>query len=142
MEEPLKEIAEEGVSSKREDTPQQTEPQRAPSPVPQPVKPEPHRSNRMRRAPIQDDDECFERTFYHKNITKTIGEVMPAQANRAEITDEPPAYKAAMSSPEAAQWQIACMEELQSLQDMKVYKEVPQPLDRKVVDSKWTFRLK
>jgi hypothetical protein len=34
------------------------------------------------------------------------------------------------------------MEELQSLQDMKVYEEVPRPPDRKVVDSKWTFRLK
>jgi hypothetical protein len=51
-------------------------------------------------------------------------------------------YKAAMSSPEAAQWQITCMEELQSLQDIKVYEEVPQPPDHKVVDLKWTFRLK
>jgi hypothetical protein len=34
------------------------------------------------------------------------------------------------------------MEELQSLQDMKVYKEVPRPPDHKGVDSRWTFKLK
>jgi hypothetical protein len=47
-----------------------------------------------------------------------------------------------MSSPEAAQWQIACMEELKSLQNMNVYEEVPWPPDRKIIDSKWTFKLK
>jgi hypothetical protein len=47
-----------------------------------------------------------------------------------------------MSSPEAAQWQIACMEELKSLQDMNVYEEVPWPPNRKIIDSKWTFKLK
>jgi hypothetical protein len=73
IEEPLEE---KGVSSKREDAPQQTEPWRSPSPAPQLVELEPCRSNRMRQAPIQDDDECFKRTSYHTNITKTIGEAM------------------------------------------------------------------
>jgi hypothetical protein len=96
----------------------------------------------MRRAPIQDDDEHFECTSYGKNTTNSVGETTTAQVNRAEISDEPPTYKAAMSSLEAAQWQIMCMEELQSLQDMKVYKEVPRPPDHKIIDSKWTFKLK
>jgi hypothetical protein len=47
-----------------------------------------------------------------------------------------------MSSLEATQWQIACTEELQSLQDMKVYEEVPWPPDCKIIDSRWTFKLK
>jgi hypothetical protein len=96
----------------------------------------------MRHAPIQDDDERFERTSYSKNTTNSVGEAATARANRANISDEPPTYEAAMSSPEAAQWQIACTEELQSLQDMKVYEEVPRPPDRKIVDSRWTFKLK
>jgi hypothetical protein len=79
---------------------------------------------------------------YGKNTANSVGETTTARVNRAKISDEPPTYKAAMSSPEATQWQIVCMEELQSLQDMKVYEEVPRPPDCKVIDLRWTFKLK
>jgi hypothetical protein len=139
---PLEETVEEGVSSEKEDTPEQIEPEHAPSPPPQLVEPIPCRSNHTRRAPIQDDNERFECTSYSKNTTNSVGEATTARVNRADISDEPPTYKATMSSPEAAQWQIACTEELQSLQDMKVYEEVPRPPDCKIIDSRWTFKLK
>jgi hypothetical protein len=79
---------------------------------------------------------------YSKNTANSVGKTTTTQVNRAKISDEPPTYKATMSSPEAAQWQIMCIKELQSLQDMKVYKEVPQPPGHKVVNSRWTFKLK
>jgi hypothetical protein len=121
---PLEETVDEGVSSEKEDAPEQIEPEHPPSPSPQLVELIPRHSNRMRRAPIQDDDERFERTSYSKNTTNTVGKAATARANRANISDEPPTYKATMSSPEAAQWQIVCMEELKSLQDMNIYEEI------------------
>jgi hypothetical protein len=47
-----------------------------------------------------------------------------------------------MSCPDAAQWQIACTEELDIFRRMKLYEVVEKPPNRKVVDSKWVFKLK
>ena len=70
-------------------------------------------------------------------ITTTVSKV-----NRAKIDEDPPTYKAAMSHPDAAQWQIACAEELETFKRMKLYETVDKPTDQKIVDSKWVFRLK
>jgi hypothetical protein len=47
-----------------------------------------------------------------------------------------------MSRPDAIKWQIACAEELEIFRRMKLYEIVDRPTDRKVVDSKWVFKVK
>jgi Reverse transcriptase (RNA-dependent DNA polymerase) len=47
-----------------------------------------------------------------------------------------------MSRPDAAKWETACDDERRSFEQMSVYQVVPRPEDRKVVGSKWVFKLK
>src|SRR5882762_5595928 len=47
-----------------------------------------------------------------------------------------------MSRPDVAEWLAACTEELQTFERMEVYEEVDRPRDRKIVGSKWVFRIK
>jgi hypothetical protein len=47
-----------------------------------------------------------------------------------------------MSCPDAAQWKIACAEELDVFRHMKLYEVVERLPDHKVGDSKWVFKLK
>jgi hypothetical protein len=47
-----------------------------------------------------------------------------------------------MSRPDSAKWEVACDDERRSFEHMKVYEVVPRPEDRKVVGSKWVFKLK
>jgi len=51
-------------------------------------------------------------------------------------------YEDAMSRPDVAEWLAACTEELQTFERMEVYEEVDRPRDRKIVGSKWVFRIK
>jgi hypothetical protein len=62
--------------------------------------------------------------------------IAPSQANKAEIEEDPPMYRAAMSHPDAIQWQIACAKELDIFKHMKLYEVVDRPTDCKVIDSK------
>ena len=43
---------------------------------------------------------------------------------------------------DAAEWFAACEEELRTFRKMEVYDEADQPVNRKVVGSKWVFRIK
>jgi len=47
-----------------------------------------------------------------------------------------------MSCTDAAEWFAACEEELRTFRKMEVYEDVDQPVNRKVVGSKWVFRIK
>jgi hypothetical protein len=47
-----------------------------------------------------------------------------------------------MACPNVAQWEAACEDEIQAFQHLGVYKVVPRPKDRKVVGSKWVFKVK
>ena len=47
-----------------------------------------------------------------------------------------------MSHPDAAEWDTACEDEIRSFKNMGIYETVPRPKDRKVVGSKWVFRIK
>jgi hypothetical protein len=47
-----------------------------------------------------------------------------------------------MACPDVAQWEAACEDEIRSFQRLGVYKVVPRPKDRKVVGSKWVFKVK
>jgi len=48
----------------------------------------------------------------------------------------------AMARPDAAEWELACEDEKRAFERMGVYEVVPRPTDRKVVGSKWVFRIK
>jgi hypothetical protein len=62
-----------------------------------------------------------------------------SQVNKAKIDKDPQTYKAAMSHPDATQWQIACAEELDIFRWMKLYEIVDKLTNQKVVASKWVF---
>jgi hypothetical protein len=47
-----------------------------------------------------------------------------------------------MSSPDAAEWLAACEDEMRTWKHLDVYDIVPRPKGRKVVGSKWVFRVK
>ena len=121
-----------------------------PEPQPQPTSP-PRRPTRTRKVPIRDDDERYSRSSYQRSKPKQLGaseevgvseEVGDLHANLTSVYDDPYTYKEAMSSPDAPEWQAACIEELRALEHMKVYEVVDRPKDRKVVASKWVFRTK
>jgi hypothetical protein len=57
-------------------------------------------------------------------------------------TAEPKMYNEAMASPDASEWLAACEEEIQTWKDLDVYDIVPWPKGRKVIGSKWVFRVK
>ena len=57
-------------------------------------------------------------------------------------TSEPKTYNEAMASPDAPEWLAACKEEMRTWKDLDVYDIVPQPKGRKVIGSKWAFRVK
>ncbi|KAJ3531725.1 hypothetical protein NM688_g7534 [Phlebia brevispora] len=81
-------------------------------PTPEP----PRRSSRQRRTPVPDDDaRYFVSSYEPKTMPKPTGSV---------------------------QWQEAILTEMQMLQKLGVYKEVPRPSDRRVVSSTWAFRQK
>ncbi|THH04746.1 hypothetical protein EW146_g10095, partial [Bondarzewia mesenterica] len=61
---------------------------------------------------------------------------------RAEANENPPTFAAAMASGNAAEWLAACQEEMSSFEKMEVFDVVDRPHDRKIVGSKWVFRVK
>jgi Reverse transcriptase (RNA-dependent DNA polymerase) len=59
-----------------------------------------------------------------------------------DTASDPRTYAEAMSHLDAAQWEAACEDEMRSFESMGVYEIAPCPKDRKVVGSKWVFRIK
>ena len=55
---------------------------------------------------------------------------------------EPASYKQALRSPQSEEWQAAITSEYESLVSRKTWKLVPRPAGRKLVDSKWVFKVK
>ncbi len=47
-----------------------------------------------------------------------------------------------MKRSDAAEWDVACEDEIRMFQQMGVYDVVPRPDGRKVIGSKWVFRIK
>jgi hypothetical protein len=57
------------------------------------------------------------------NTSEEVGDLYTKVAS---IDDEPHTYNEAMSRPDAAKWQAAFIEELNSLEHMKVFEGVPR----------------
>ena len=51
-------------------------------------------------------------------------------------------YHDAMSQEDRDKWEEACTAELETFRKLGVFEEVPRPQDRKIVGSKWVFRMK
>ena len=60
----------------------------------------------------------------------------------AGVFHEPNTYKQAMKSPDAALWQEAAQEEINSLISNGTWDIVPLPKDRKAIGSRWVFKVK
>jgi hypothetical protein len=83
------------------------------------------------RPPIPDDDQRYNVSSYGHH----------ANAADAEAP-EPKTYNEAMASPDAVEWLAACEDEMRTWKNLDVYDIVPQPKGRKVIGSKWVFRVK
>ncbi|KAA1124157.1 hypothetical protein PGTUg99_050211 [Puccinia graminis f. sp. tritici] len=97
-------------------------PPRSPSP-PAPPSPPKRRSNRDRRAP-----DCYGQ--WSKNAT-TDSDI-----------DTPKTWRQLLKSPNRHRWLKAADDEFASLLGMQTWKLVPRPEKRKIIKSKWVFKVK
>ncbi len=66
-----------------------------------------------------------------------------ANAVSAETSaEEPKSYEEAINSSESEYWREACNNEMSSMLKNKVFEEVPETRDLKVISSKWVFKRK
>ena len=63
-------------------------------------------------------------------------------ANLESEIKTPTTMEEALNCPQRAQWQAAMAAEMGSLQENQVYRLVPRPKGKKVMKSKWVFRIK
>jgi hypothetical protein len=128
---------------------------------------EPCRSTRNRRAPVRDDDNRYFLTSYGNHTGQIVGgggdveggaagdnEADRRTANVTQVTDvtdksaraavlgDPLTYHDATSREDHNEWIMAFNAELEVLKKFGVFEEVPRPKDRKIVGSKWVFRMK
>ena len=96
------------------------------------------RPKRTVRAPIRDDDPRYSVSSY--STRKRPAE--KAKVAHADISGDPRTYTQAMARADAAEWEAACEAERRAFEHMGVYEVVPRPQGRKVVGSKWVFRIK
>lgn len=112
----------------------QSNEEHAPTPTPVPIT----RPKRITRAPVRDDDDRYAVSSYR--LRKRPDE----HARVAKIDDagDPRTYAEAMMRPDATEWEAACEAEKRVFEHMGVYEVVPRPKGRKVVGSRWVFRIK
>jgi transposase InsO family protein len=96
------------------------------------------RPKRTVRAPIRDDDPRYSVSSY--STRKRTAE--QAKVAKSDTSGDPRTYAQAMARDDAAEWEAACEAEHRAFERMGVYEVVPHPKDRKVVGSKWVFRIK
>ena len=63
-------------------------------------------------------------------------------ANLESEIKTPTTVQEALNSPQAAEWKAAMAAEMASLQENQVYRLVPRSKGKKVVKSKWVFKIK
>jgi hypothetical protein len=110
----------------------------AANPDPPKTTPTPSHPKRTIRTPTRDDDDCYTVTSYGPQ--KQADE--HASVAQSDIASNPKTYAEAMSHPDTAQWEMACADKMRTFENMGIYKIVPHPEGRKVVGSKWVFRIK
>jgi hypothetical protein len=93
---------------------------------------------RNAHAPIRDDDAHYSMTSY--GACKRNAEC--AAVAQGDPASDPQTYAEAMARPDAVEWELACNDEKCMFENMGVYELVPRPTDRKIVGSKWVFKIK
>jgi hypothetical protein len=96
------------------------------------------RPKRHTKAPVRDDDERYAVTSYGSR-KRPAEHARLAKANNA---GDLRSYTEAMARPDAVEWELACENEKRAFENLSVYEIVPRPNDRKVIGSKWVFRIK
>ena len=121
-------------------TPTLPTPTAAPPADPTPL-PEPETSSRPKcitRPPVRDDDQRYTVTSYGPRKRPEEH----ARVAKASSAGDLRTYAEAMARPDAADWELACESEKRAFENLGIYEVVPRPTDRKVVGSKWVFRIK
>ena len=72
----------------------------------------------------------------------TAGSAAAIKSASSPTVQEPVSYKQALRSPQSGEWEAAIKSEYDSLVSRKTWTLVPCPAGRKLVDSKWVFKLK
>ena len=137
-------------------------------PHPASTPPDPRRSTRTRRAPDRDDHPKFALNSRDKASVKAMEDLRADEESRddeddedeafqdaadasfvenqialAATLDEPPqTYAQAMARPDALEWKLACIAELEAFVKAKLYDEVERPKDRTLVACRWVFTIK
>ncbi len=57
------------------------------------------------------------------------------------MLQDPKTYAEAMKRPDAEMWELTCEGEKRQFEAMGVYEVVPRPHNKKVIGSKWVFRV-
>ena len=83
------------------------------------------------RPPISDNDPRYDVSSYGHRANVALAD-----------TSEPKSYDEAMASLDAAEWLATCEEEMWTWKELDVYDIVPRPKGRKIIGSKWVFRVK
>src|SRR5258708_21455479 len=93
---------------------------------------------RNMRAPTRDNDPHYSVSSYGSRKRTTEH----ATVAQDVTTSDPRTYAQAMACPDAAEWELACDDERRAFERMGVYEVGPHPKGRKVVGSRWVFRIK
>jgi hypothetical protein len=73
---------------------------------------------------------------------RTAGSIAANKSTSSPNVQDPVSYKQALRSPLSGEWEAAIKSEYDSLVSRKTWTLVPCPAGRKLVDSKWVFKLK
>jgi len=79
------------------------------------------------------------------NFAEEEGERELVRDERAYSTgmiDDPRTYEEAMNRPDVDLWKTAMLEELKIFEKIGLYEEVERLKDRKVISSKWVYKIK
>ena len=64
------------------------------------------------------------------------------QSNSSKFHNEPTSFEEATTSPDSSKWREAMETEMRSLNDNDIWELVKSPAERKVVGSKWVYKVK
>ena len=92
------------------------------------------RSSRTKRVP--------DRLIFEQKLGDVLNINPRALLASVQTTEEPTSYKDAMKYPDSIKWHQACIEELRSHEENETWHLVEPPLNRKIIPSKWVFKIK
>lgn len=90
----------------------------------------------------KDDMENFTQVSGPNSTTNLCVLLSEATATMAREINEPTTYQQAITCKEKKKWNIAIMNELNSLKSNEVYKIVPKPTNANILGTKWVFKVK